>query len=124
MKRSQRKATHRPLHSFIQCIIVNEYNEPECAAISMAKDPYANYVVNTALKVLERGQQRDELFHVLQCKLDELVSASRDLIMRRCRFAHLTSVAASCTVPGGGSVCQADCCNDQDEVDLPNQRRI
>ncbi|KAL7428690.1 hypothetical protein ACHAXH_002001 [Discostella pseudostelligera] len=63
---------HQIVQAMMNCIIVNEYNEPECAAISMAKDPYANYVVNTALKVLERGQQRDELFHVLQCKLDEL----------------------------------------------------
>jgi hypothetical protein len=43
----------------------------------MAKDPYANYVVNTALKVLERGKQRDELFLMLQSKLDELVRNSQ-----------------------------------------------
>ena len=47
----------------------------------MAKDPYANYVVKTALEVLEVGHLRDELFRELQSNLAELVSPSDGLIM-------------------------------------------
>lgn len=76
----QDASSHRPSFS-IQCLIVNEYHETESAVISMAKDPYANYVVNTALKVLENGQLRDELYFLLQSKLNELVSSTYDVPM-------------------------------------------
>ncbi len=40
----------------------------------MSKDPYANYVVKTALKVLQDGEQRDRLFSILLSHQADLVS--------------------------------------------------
>ncbi len=40
----------------------------------MSKDPYANYVIKIALKVLEEGEQRDRLFSILLSHQAELVS--------------------------------------------------
>ena len=42
--------------------------------MSMAKDAYANYVVKTALEVLEEGPQRDQIYGELLSNLAELVS--------------------------------------------------
>jgi hypothetical protein len=41
----------------------------------MSKDPYANYVVKTAMEVLEEGKQRDQLYAVLLSHQAELVSS-------------------------------------------------
>lgn len=41
----------------------------------MSKDPYANYVVKTAMEVLEEGPQRDQLYAVLLSHQAELVSS-------------------------------------------------
>jgi len=38
----------------------------------MSKNAYANYVVKTALEVLEEGQQRDQLYSELLSNLAEL----------------------------------------------------
>ena len=86
---AQDAPSHRPSFS-IQCLVVNKYNETESALISMAKDPFANFVVNTALKVLESGQLRDELYLLLLSKLHELVSYTS--IQRRRRNFTLLNV--------------------------------
>ena len=64
--------------SFLQCFCLDQNNETESAVVSMAKDPYANYVVKTALEVLEESDQRDELYSELLANLAELVSAACD----------------------------------------------
>ena len=107
-------ATYQCCHLSIQCFIVNQNNETENSVISMAKDPYANYVVNTALKVLERGIQRDELFLLLQSKLDELVSYSQTLQHASKSYISHSVMCVSCL--GEDSFCQTDCRYDQDEV--------
>ena len=58
----------------MQCFCVDQYDETESAAVSMSKNAYANYVVKTALEVLEEGRQRDQLYSELLSNLAELVS--------------------------------------------------
>ena len=41
----------------------------------MSKDPYANYVVKTAMEVLDEGKERDQLYAVLLSHQAELVSS-------------------------------------------------
>jgi pumilio RNA-binding family len=59
---------------FFQCFCVDQYNATENAIMSMSKDPYANYVMKTALKVLKEGEQRDRLYSILLSHQAELVS--------------------------------------------------
>ena len=49
----------------------------------MSKDPFANYVVKTALEVIEEGEQKDKLFAMLlshQAELDD-VPFSKHIVM-------------------------------------------
>jgi len=51
---------------------VTEHNQTVNAAVFMAQNPYGNYVVKTALDVLEVGEQRDRLFNMLLSSYDNL----------------------------------------------------
>jgi pumilio RNA-binding family len=64
---------HLSSNSF-QCFCVDHHNATENAIMSMSKDPYANYVIKTALKVIEEGEQRDKLYSILLSRRAELVS--------------------------------------------------
>lgn len=56
----------------LDCFCVDQHYESESAAVSMSKNAYANYVVKTALEVLEEGKQRDQLYSELLSNLAEL----------------------------------------------------
>ncbi|KAL3772927.1 LOW QUALITY PROTEIN: hypothetical protein ACHAW5_005911 [Stephanodiscus triporus] len=67
-------AHHRQeiVQEMLSCFCVDHCNETQSAILSMSKDPYANYVVKTALEVLEEGPQRDQLYAVLLSHQAEL----------------------------------------------------
>lgn len=54
-----------------QCV-VDGRNERESVVVSMAKDPFANYVVKTALEVIEEGEEKDKLYAKLLSHQAEL----------------------------------------------------
>jgi hypothetical protein len=65
-----------------QCV-VDGRNERESVVVSMAKDPFANYVVKTALEVIEEGEQKVELYTKLLSHQAELVDVpfSKHIVM-------------------------------------------
>ncbi|KAL3807999.1 hypothetical protein ACHAXA_011161 [Cyclostephanos tholiformis] len=72
------------VQEMLNCFCVDHYNVTENAVLSMSKDPYANYVVKTALKVLQEGEQRDRLFSILlshQADLEEVPFAKHIVAM-------------------------------------------
>eukprot|EP00579_Thalassiosira_antarctica_P009940 CAMPEP_0201920654 /NCGR_PEP_ID=MMETSP0903-20130614/9214_1 /ASSEMBLY_ACC=CAM_ASM_000552 /TAXON_ID=420261 /ORGANISM="Thalassiosira antarctica, Strain CCMP982" /LENGTH=525 /DNA_ID=CAMNT_0048457451 /DNA_START=98 /DNA_END=1671 /DNA_ORIENTATION=+ len=60
------------VQQMLDCFCVDQHDETESAAVSMSKNAYANYVVKTALEVLEEGRQRDQLYSELLSNLAEL----------------------------------------------------
>mmetsp|Transcript_34568 Transcript_34568/g.60797 ORF Transcript_34568/g.60797 Transcript_34568/m.60797 type:complete len:316 (-) Transcript_34568:1007-1954(-) len=60
------------VQQMLDCFCVDQHYETESAVVSMSKNAYANYVVKTALEVLEEGQQRDQLYSELLSNLAEL----------------------------------------------------
>jgi hypothetical protein len=65
-----------------QCVIDGR-NERESVVVSMAKDPFANYVVKTALEAIEEGEQKDKLYAKLlshQAELED-VPFSKHIVM-------------------------------------------
>lgn len=61
-------------HFLSQCFCVDQDNETESAVVALSKDAYGNYVMKTALEVLEDGAQRDQIYSELLANLEKLVS--------------------------------------------------
>lgn len=57
-----------------QCFCVDQDNETESAVVALSKDAYGNYVMKTALEVLEDGLQRNQIYSELLANLEKLVS--------------------------------------------------
>lgn len=63
----------RIVQEILQCFCTDQYSQTESAAVSMSKNPYGNYVIKTALEVLEEGELRERLYSELLSNLAELV---------------------------------------------------
>ncbi|KAL7537460.1 hypothetical protein ACHAWF_005775 [Thalassiosira exigua] len=85
----QRRIVDAILTSY--CMDQNFANK--CAAVSMAEDAYANYVVKTALDVLPEGPQRDQIFAVLLANLEDLEKSqfAKQVVLRAKAYAQRES---------------------------------
>jgi hypothetical protein len=82
----------------------------------MSKDPYANYVVKTAMEVLEEGKQRDQLYAVLLSHQAKLVSSFPfhtvvNTSKRDPHFGPFFRKMPAFLSQGGGSFCETHCCD-------------
>jgi len=73
------------------CIDQNFVNKS--AALSMAEDAYANYVMKTVLDILEEGPKRERLFNLLLSNLGQLEQSpyAKQVILRVKTYAQQTS---------------------------------
>ena len=62
---------------FLVCIQIDD-NSGVCAAIIMAQDPIANYVIKKAIESAPEGEQKQKLLQELRRNRDELVGFLTD----------------------------------------------
>lgn len=81
----RKKIVDKMLNAF-----VTEHHGTVNAAVLMAKNPYGNYVVKTALDVLEVGEQRDRLYNMLLSSFDDLDKSqyAKHIVVRLRSFAE------------------------------------
>ena len=63
-----------PSQNIYQGYCVDQNFVNTSAAVSMAEDAYANYVMKTVLDIVEEGPKRERMFGMLLSNLGELVS--------------------------------------------------
>ena len=113
----------RIVQEILQCFCTDQYSQTESAAVSMSKNPYGNYVIKTALDVLEEGELRERLYNELLSNLAELVRSISYLcillvylaqsILTACLFIVVYCQILLFTI-GEGFICQEDCYPAQD----------
>ncbi|KAL7528134.1 hypothetical protein ACHAXR_003761 [Thalassiosira sp. AJA248-18] len=65
---------HQIIEEILVGYCVDENFASKSAAVSMAENAFANYVVKTSLDVLEEGPQKERMFNMLLSSVDDLVS--------------------------------------------------
>lgn len=74
----------RFVEEMLNVVCVDQNYVSKSAVVSMAEDNYANYVLKTALDVLEEGPLRDRMFGRLLASLDELEKSpfAKQIVLR------------------------------------------
>ncbi|KAL3800465.1 hypothetical protein HJC23_011702 [Cyclotella cryptica] len=100
LKTGSREECTKLVQAMLSCSYEEDGGEVRNAVVSMAGDRFANYVLKTALDVLEEGEQRDKLFHALVPSLDALgINPYAKHIVSRIHtyLQRPEAVAASCS---------------------------
>ncbi len=81
---------HRIIDDMLNCFCVDEHNNSKSAVVFMAEDAYANYVLRTALDIIEKGAQREKMYGMLLSSLDdlELSPYAKQIVMRVKAYAQ------------------------------------
>lgn len=81
---------HKIVGEILSCYCVDQDFVSKPAAVSMAEDNYANYVVKTSLDVLQDGAQRERLFDLLISHLEDLEKSpfAKQVVLRVKAYAQ------------------------------------
>lgn len=81
---------HQIVEEILNCFCVDQNYVQKSAVVSMAEDSYANYVLKTALDVLEEGPLRQRLFDMLLSSLEDLEQSqyAKQIVLRVKAFAQ------------------------------------
>eukprot|EP00571_Detonula_confervacea_P014742 CAMPEP_0172300530 /NCGR_PEP_ID=MMETSP1058-20130122/2595_1 /TAXON_ID=83371 /ORGANISM="Detonula confervacea, Strain CCMP 353" /LENGTH=532 /DNA_ID=CAMNT_0013010331 /DNA_START=270 /DNA_END=1868 /DNA_ORIENTATION=+ len=83
----------RFIEEMLNCFCVDQNYASKSAVVSMAEDNYANYVLKTALDVLEEGPQREKMFSMLLSSLEDLEKSpfAKQIVLRVKAYAQDTN---------------------------------
>ena len=74
-----------------QCVCIDQMYESKNAALSMAEDAYANYVLRTAIDVLEKKcPLKERLFSMLISNMEALEQSpfAKQIVLRVKTYTH------------------------------------